>query len=375
MLRKANDSLQKTTKQYLKKIQELKSDKREKSDEKEITEQITNELIEKIESYEQAIEELRSENESLRHELDVRVDQSHQIAEYQNLINEFESMKETEVNRKITEIKEDFLIKESENSRLKEKNENMHNQIMCFKKELDGLQDYINLKEDQIRNKFRDEEVCVCIQLLLKELISVSRQQALNFLGIEKNVKKEDINKLIKNHYLTDAYVRFVLVNSVAYLQECKESLNYLKQKYAESELKYDNIIEKYQICKNEKNCLHNTSVIQESNMHKLMVENQKLNEEKFQILQSCMQNQSRLSSPAFINSYDSLALKNLTHEKENISAFVEESNLNFSKLPLSNRLQKNTKMSVDQSQILSERMSQNLSIHKNSSVISNRIS
>lgn len=159
MLRKANDSLQKTIKQYIKKIQDLKVDKREKNDEKEITDQITNELIEKVESYEQAIEELKSENESLTHELDVRVDQSHRIAEYESAINEFESVKENEINRKIMEIKEDFLIKESENSRLKEKNEYLHNQIMLFQRELDELQDFINLKEDQIRNKFKDEEV------------------------------------------------------------------------------------------------------------------------------------------------------------------------------------------------------------------------
>lgn len=215
----------------------------------------------------------------------------------------------------------------------------------------------------------------MCIQLLLKELISANRQQALDFLGIEKNVRREDLDKLIKSHYLTDPFVRFVLVNSVAYLQECKESLNYLKQKYAESELKYDNIIEKYQNCKNEKNCLQNTSVIQENNLQKLMMENQKLNQEKFQMLQSCMQNQSHISSPAFINSYDSMVLKNIINEKENFSNFEEDTNLNFSKLPISNRLQKNTKMSIDQSQILSARMSQNLSLHKNSSVLSNRIS
>lgn len=80
---------------------------------------------------------------------------------------------------------------------------------------------------------------------MLKELILVNKKKALDILGIDKTMicNLEDV---INSYYLTDAYVRFVIVNSVAYLQECKESLNYLKQKYNESELKYDNVIEKY---------------------------------------------------------------------------------------------------------------------------------
>jgi hypothetical protein len=80
---------------------------------------------------------------------------------------------------------------------------------------------------------------------LLKELVLVNKKKALDILGIDKAMIN-NIDDLTNSHYLTDPYVRFVIVNSVTYLQECKESLNYLKQKYAESELKYDDVIEKY---------------------------------------------------------------------------------------------------------------------------------
>ena len=123
----------------------------------------------------------------------------------------------------------------------------MQHQIAMFKQEFDGLQDFINLKEDQIRNKFKDEEVCISLQIILKEIISITKKSKLRTLNLPDTFNKEDINKLIRSNYLTDPYVRFAIVNSVTYLQECKESLNYLKQKYAEAELKYDNIIEKYQ--------------------------------------------------------------------------------------------------------------------------------
>ena len=123
----------------------------------------------------------------------------------------------------------------------------MQHQITMFKQEFDGLQDFINLKEDQIRNKFKDEEVCISLQIILKEIISITKNSKLRTLNLPDTFNKEDINKLIRSNYLTDPYVRFAIVNSVTYLQECKESLNYLKQKYAEAELKYDNIIEKYQ--------------------------------------------------------------------------------------------------------------------------------
>ena len=123
----------------------------------------------------------------------------------------------------------------------------MQHQITMFKQEFDGLQDFINLKEDQIRNKFKDEEVCISLQIILKEIISITKKSKLRTLNLPDTFNKEDINKLIRSNYLTDPYVRFAIVNSVTYLQECKESLNYLKQKYAEAELKYDNIIEKYQ--------------------------------------------------------------------------------------------------------------------------------
>ena len=77
--------------------------------------------------------------------------------------------------------------------------------------------------------------------------------------------------------------MRFAIVNSIAYLHEWKESLNYLKQKYAESELKCDNIIEKYQTCiMKERNNLQNNSLILENKIKKLLKENQTLSEERF---------------------------------------------------------------------------------------------
>lgn len=328
MLRKANDSLQTTISQQVKKIKTLKSSRQENHNEQAITDEITNELLEKLDHYEALIEEMRIENQNLVQELEARVDQSDKIEEYENIIQELElqiqnidSLKNEEFNKKIMEVKEESLIKESENLRLKEKNDNLNNQIQSFKQEFDSLQDYLSIKEDHIRNKFKDEEVWVCIQMLLKELISLDKKQSLNFLGINKNVKKEDLDEIIKSHYLTDSYVRFVIVNSVAYLQECKESLNYLKQKYAESELKYDNIITKYQSCKNEKTTLQSNSALLENNVNRLIQENQKLNEEKFYIMKTCMQNQSQVytQGPSFVQSYDAAnlqkALQNLRYE------------------------------------------------------------
>jgi chromosome segregation ATPase len=92
---------------------------------------------------------------------------------------------------------------------------------------------------------------------------------------------EKDLDRLIKSNYLTDPYVRFVIVNSISYLQECKDSLNFLKQKYAESEMKYESIIEKYQGLTNDKNQLQNNCLLLENNLHQLMEENQALNEEK----------------------------------------------------------------------------------------------
>lgn len=141
------------------------------------------------------------------------------------------------------EIKEEYIIKDSENLRLKERNDHMQQQIAMFKQEFDGIHDFINLKEDQIRNKFKDEEVWVSLQVLLKELISISKADELKWINIPDTFNKEDINKLIKSNYLSDSFVRYAIVNSVSYLQEWKESLNYLKQKYSEAELKYGNIL------------------------------------------------------------------------------------------------------------------------------------
>lgn len=69
MLRKANDSLQGTVNQQVKKIKTLKHSSIEKHDEQDITEQITNELLQKISEYENIIEELRTENDQLNGKL------------------------------------------------------------------------------------------------------------------------------------------------------------------------------------------------------------------------------------------------------------------------------------------------------------------
>lgn len=392
MLRRANDSLQTTVSQQVKKIKKMQSSNKENDSEKEITDQITSELIEKINQYEGMIEELRIENDQLSQELQNYNGMSEKLVEYETYIHELEynnqnleQFKNEESNKKLLEIKEECLIKESENLRLKEKNEYMQQQIHEFKQEFDSLQDYVNLKDDQIRNKFKDEEVCICTQMLLKELISVNKKQALNFLGIDQNVGKGDLKDIIKSNYLTDSFVRFVIVNSVAYLQECKESLNYLKQKYAESELKYDNIIEKYQNWKNEKTNLLNNTAILENNVSRLMDENQRINEEKFQIMKTCIANQSPSPSqmPSFIQSYDGANLHNVLQSvKENISMAgfndISRQNISINKAPLTSRVQKNENMSVDQSQMLRNgiRMSQNYStIQRNTSVLSNRVS
>jgi len=382
MFRKANDSLQTTINQHIKQIKFLKSNTRDNQDEMEITDQITSELVQKIEDYEAMIEELKNENMGLAEDLESRVDQSEQITQYENILQQMENNANDEVNRKLIQSKEDSLIRESENMRLKEKNEKMQKEIINFKQEFDSLQEYISLKEDHIRNKFKDEEVWVCIQMLLKELISVNKKQALNFLGIDKEVSKQDITNIIKSNFLQDSYVRFVIVNCVAYLQEWKESLNYLKQKYAESELKYDNIIEKYQTCRNEKTILQNNTVIMENNLHSLVEENQALTDEKQQMITSWTQDQSQINPSSFVNSYDANILQHeLRNNKENYSQYIfrnEESvsHINDSRLPLSTRLCRNNQMSVDQSQLLSQRMSQNLSVNnKNASIVSNRVS
>lgn len=65
MLRKANDSLQNTVNQQVKKIKGLKSTTVEKNDEQEITDQITSELLDKINQYEEVLQETKLENEQL----------------------------------------------------------------------------------------------------------------------------------------------------------------------------------------------------------------------------------------------------------------------------------------------------------------------
>ena len=252
LLRKANDSLQNTINQHMKKIKSLKSSNQENNDERAIADQVTNELLEKINQYEQIIEEMRVENENLVSQLNEKDEMAAKIQEYeenilklQEINQNLEGMKNEELAKRIMEFKEEWLLKETENFRFKEKNESLQNQILNFKEELDSLQEFINIKEDQIRNRYKDEEVWICLQMLIKELISVNKKESFKIIGIDKKVDKADLDLLIKSNYLNDSYVRFAIVNSIAYLHEWKESLNYLKQKYAESELKYDNIIEK----------------------------------------------------------------------------------------------------------------------------------
>ena len=389
MLRKANDSLQTTINQQVKTIKNLKSSTKENKDEKEINDQITNELIDKINQYESTIEELNIENQNLTSQLEEMNDIALKIPEYESTIEDLqwqiedvEGSRNEEVNSRLLEIKEESLLKQSENQRLKEKNETLGKQVEEFKREFDSLQDYINIKDDQIRNKFKDEEVWVCIQILLKELILINKNKAFEILDIQNKVTNEDLDYIIRSHYLTDSYVRFVIVNSVAYLQEWKESLNYLKQKYAESELKYDGIIGKYQNVKNEKVNLQNNSAMLENNVNRLMEENQKLNEEKFLILKNWAQNPNISQNPSFMQSLETWNLQRTFNDKENLSNFAfddDESSVNIyqGKAPLSSRMH-NNKMSVDNSNLIGSRIraSQNLSnVNKHTNSVSNKIS
>lgn len=394
LLRKANDSLQNTINQHMKKIKSLKSSNQENNDERAIADQVTNELLEKINQYEQIIEDMRVENENLVSQLNEKDEMAAKIQEYeenilklQEINQNLEGMKNEELAKRIMEFKEEWLLKETENFRLKEKNENLQNQILNFKEELDSLQEFINIKEDQIRNRYKDEEVWICLQMLIKELISVNKKESFKIIGIDKKVDKADLDLLIKSNYLNDSYVRFAIVNSIAYLHEWKESLNYLKQKYAESELKYDNIIEKYQTCKNERNNLQNNSLILENNIKKLLEENQTLSEERFFIIKSWMQNQSQINAnanlPSFIQSYDALNLqKILNGGNENYSTLMIDddvvSNMNHSKIPVTSRVSQDHQINMSQLGVLRDRarMSQNYSNWKrNISALSNRVS
>ena len=335
---------------------------------------------------------MRIENENLLSQLNEKEDMTEKLHEYEENIHKLEEInqnmegiKNQELTQKIMEFKEDWLIKESENLRLKEKNENMQNQILNFKRELDSLQEFIHMKEDQIKNRYNDEEVCIWLQMLLKELISINKKESFRIIGIDRKIDKIDIDNLIKSNYLNDAFVRFVIVNSIAYLQEWKESLNYLKQKYAESELKYDNIIEKYQNCKSEKTNLQNNSLILENNIKKLIEENQVLNEERFYILKSWMQNQNQNNTnmPSFIQSYDAFNLQKVMHGgNENYSTLMIDdeisSNMNHSKVPITSRVSQDHQNNMSQLGILRERarVSQNYSTCKrNISALSNRAS
>lgn len=390
MLRKANDSLQTTVNQQMKKIKNLKSSSRANDDEKDIADQITNELMEKVNQYEEIVAHMEAENQELNLQLEHAAQLETQVQDYEQRIQELEhalenteSQHQQSLTSKLQEIKEECLIKQTENSRLREKNETLNSQIDQFKQEFESLQDYLTLKDDQIRNKFGDEEVCMCLQKLLKELVLVNKRKAWQILNIPP-VDKADLETVLRSFYLTDPYVRFVIVNSVAYLQEWKESLNYLKQKYAESELKYENIIEKYQICKDQKTNLQNNSVFLETNIHRLANENSKLNEEKLFIMRNCMQNQSQINSqgPSFVQSYDAVNLQNaIQYDKENVSNYAfddDESsvNINFTRAPLSSR--QHHQSSVDQSHLFMNKLrdSHNFSnFQKNSSLISGRVS
>ena len=267
------------------------------------------------------------------------------IRELQEINDNMGNMTSEQSNQKMVQLKEECIVKDSENMRLKEKSDTMQQQIENFKQDFDSLQDYINLKEDQIMHKFQDEEVCISLQILLKELISISRQGDIKSLNLPEQFNmKSDLDQLIKNQYLTDAFVRFAIVNSVAYLQEWKDSLNYLKQKYAEAELKYDNLIQKYQSCMNE-------NTVMQNNFNKIMEENQNLNEEKFYIMKSCIQqnqNQS-MAQPhhgSFLQSYDGNHQMHASVDKENYTIFDDETTSNLhnqtQRMPMSSRLNSN---------------------------------
>ena len=156
------------------------------------------------------------------------MDETERVPELENRIRELQeindnmgNMTSEQSNQKMVQLKEECIVKDSENMRLKEKSDTMQQQIENFKQDFDSLQDYINLKEDQIMHKFQDEEVCISLQILLKELISISRQGDIKSLNLPEQFNmKSDLDQLIKNQYLTDAFVRFAIVNSVAYLQE-----------------------------------------------------------------------------------------------------------------------------------------------------------
>jgi hypothetical protein len=129
-----------------------------------------------------------------------------------------------------------------------------------------------------------------------------------------------------------------------------------------------------------------------ESNIQRLLEDNQKLNEEKYFIMTAAMQNQNMSNSlnqnmsnsqtPSFIHSMDAINLQRAMHDKENISTFAfdeDESSVNIhhNKLPSKSRMHAN-QMSADQSQLIGSklRMSQNLStVQRNANLISNRVS
>ena len=126
--------------------------------------------------------------------------------------------------------------------------------------------------------------------------------------------------------------------------------------------------------------------MILENNMNRLVQENQALNQEKFYIMKSCIQNQSMASpSPnpnSFINSYDNLNIHNTLYgggnDKENYSTVIIEDDVTnhnqTQKLPMSSN--NINHMSVDQSSLVSPniRMSQNYT-NRNMSSLSSRAS
>lgn len=182
ILRKANDSLQTTISQQVKRIKSLRTSNKEIDNEKEITDQVTSELIEKINQYEACLEELRADNENLLAQLQDRDEIIDKLEEYEETIARLEQLNESmqeacneEINRKLLQIKEECILKDSENLRLKEKNDHLNQEICNFQREFNGLQEFINFKEEQIKSRFQDDEVCMCLQILLKELISMDK--------------------------------------------------------------------------------------------------------------------------------------------------------------------------------------------------------
>ena len=156
----------------MKKIKSLKSTNQENNDERAIADQVTNELLDKINQYEQIIEEMRVENENLVSQLNEKDEMAAKIQEYeenilklQEINQNLEGMKNEELAKRKMEFKEEWLLKEIENFRLKEKNENLQNKILNFKEELDSLQEFINLKRIKLgidTNTRKFEFACRC---------------------------------------------------------------------------------------------------------------------------------------------------------------------------------------------------------------------